>query len=258
MKKIIAFLLVLTIMASFAVVPVSAADARIEYCEYCQKEVEWTAWTTAGQKTLKAVETGHYYLAEDIFGSAQKIAMGTVCLDLNGYTIQSNQRALLSSGAQYAEGTPIINVMDSKGGGYVISEGGTNNPAGGTVVVSYGGVFNLYSGTLQYITTDASVTTLGGVVRVYHGDSVFNMWGGCVDGSKCQLVKDTNNLVSGTMDGCGAAIEVDGACTLNLRGGKVIAGKAESEAGRGDCVFVGGTTDKVIIAKDAQIDDIWF
>ena len=113
MKKYIAFLSVLALLMSCVAFVASAETARVEYCEYCQKEVEWTAWTSAN-KTLSSVETGHYYLAEDIYGSSQKIAKGTVCLDLNGHTLQSNNRALLSSGKQYA--TPIMNVMDSKGG----------------------------------------------------------------------------------------------------------------------------------------------
>ena len=256
MKKYIAFLSVLALLMSCVAFAASAKTARVEYCEYCQKEVEWTAWTVSN-RNLGSVETGHYYLAEDIFGSTQKVAKGTVCLDLNGYTLQSNSRALLSSGKQYTTGTPIINVMDSKGGGYVTSKAGANNPGGGTVVVSYGGEFNLFGGTLQYITTEDSVTTLGGVVRLYGGDAVFNMWGGCVDGSQCQLVEDTKGLI-GQYDGCGAAISLDGGCMLNLRGGKVIAGKAEPKAGRGDCVFVQGTKDRIVLAKDAQVDDIWF
>lgn len=257
MKKYIAFLSVLALLVSCVAFMASAATTRVEYCEYCQKVVEWTAWTSA-DKTLSSVATGHYYLAEDITGSSQKIAKGTVCLDLNGHTLQANNRALLSSGKQYA--TPIMNVMDTKGGGYVISKGGANNPAGGTAVASYGGVFNLYSGTLKYITTEDSITTAGGVVCVY-GDTaagVFNMWGGCIDGSECQLVEDTNNNISGNKDGCGGSIIVHSGSVLNLRGGRVIAGKAEPKAGRGDCVYVYGKTDQVVISKDAQVDDIWF
>lgn len=263
MKKCIALLSVMALLLSCVTLPAGAATTRVEYCEYCQEEVEWTAWTTTGHKSLSSVSTGHYYLKEDISGSAQKIAKGTVCLDLNGHTLQSNNRALLASGKQYTEGTPIMNVMDSKGGGYVISQGGTNNAAGGTATVSYGGVFNLYSGTLKYITTDASITTSGGVVCSYgdakDGGAVFNMWGGCVDGSQCQLTNDAGNKLGGTnRDGRGAAIAVYGYSVLNLRGGKVIAGKAEQNAGRGDCIYVESGNDKVVIANDAQIDDIWF
>ena len=260
MKKRIVFFVVLAFLVAFAAFSASAETARTEYCEYCGKEVEWTAWTTAGHRTLRPVETGHYYLAEDIYDSSQKIAMGTVCLDLNGHTLQSNNRALLSSGKQYA--TPILNVQDSVGGGYVISQGGTNNAGGGTVTASYGGVFNLYSGTLQYISTDTSITTVGGVVCVYGdasaGTGVFNMYGGVVDASQCQMVKDTKNQVGGNKDGCGAAIAVYGGSELNLRGGKVIQGKAEPDAGRGDCVFIHSAADRVTLARDAQVDNIWF
>ena len=261
MKKYIAFLFVFAMLISAVAVPVSADTARIEYCEYCQKEVEWTAWTSAGHMTLGAVKTGHYYLAEDIYGSSQKIANGTVCLDLNGHTLQANNRVLLSSGASYTDGTPIFNVQDSKGGGYVIGQGGSNNAGGGTAVASYGGIFNLYGGTLQYITTEESITTLGGVVSVYGSATaggIFNLWGGCIDGSKTQLVKDAGGKVSDVRDGCGGAVAVYSYGKLNLRGGKVIAGKAEPEAGFGDCIYVESANEQVVIAKDAQVDDIYF
>jgi len=258
MKKSIAFLLVLAILASFAVVPATAATARVEYCEYCQEMVEWTAWSGSA-KGLSKPETGHYYLAESFSIGSQKIAMGTVCIDLNGNTLESVGRALLCSGKQSEN--PIINVMDSKGGGHVIGKGGTNNAGGGTVTVSYGGEFNLYGGTLQYETIDGSITTLGGVVCVYGDKSssgTFNMYGGCVDGSKTQLVEDTKGHVSDIRDGCGAAVAVYGYGTLNIRGGQIIAGKAEPTKGFGDCVYVESANETVTVAKDASVDDIYF
>ncbi len=233
--------------------------ARIEYCEYCKTEVEWTAWTTADHKTLSEVATGHYYLKEDISGSAQKIIKGEVCLDLNGHTIQSNMRSLLISGAQYAN--PLLSVMDSKGGGQVVTNAGSNNAGGGLATVSGGGVFNLYGGTLKYITGAKSITTLGGVIGVSgtsKATSVFNMYGGCVDASQCQLVADTGSYINDTMDGCGAAIAVYSYGNLALRGGKVIGGEALEGVGRGDCVFVSNKTEQVVVANDAQIDEIWF
>ena len=259
MKKCIAILSALALVVCCLGVSVLAETARVEYCEYCQQEVQWTAWSSANKNT-GSWSTGHYYLAEDIIGGTQKIAKGTVCLDLNGHTIKTTGRALLCSGKQYEN--PVFNVMDSKGGGYVISQTGTNNGSGGTVTASYGGEFNLYGGTLQYISGEDSITTVGGVVCVYGdataGTGTFNMYGGCVDASQCQLVVDAKGYVSGNKDGCGAAIAVYGGSSLNLRGGKVIAGKAEPDAGRGNCVFIHSTADQVVIAKNAQVDNIWF
>ena len=75
-----------------------------------------TAWSGSAKGDSKP-GTGHYYLKDSFSISSQKIAMGTVCIDLNGNTLESVGRALLSSGKQCEN--PIINVMDSKGGGYV-------------------------------------------------------------------------------------------------------------------------------------------
>ena len=236
---------------------------RTEYCEYCKTEVTWTAWTSAGQKTLSSVTDGHYYLKEDISGSSQKIIKGTVCLDLNGHTLQGTMRSLLVSGAQATN--PILSVMDSKGGGYVISKGGTNNAGGGTVTISASsssyGTLNLYGGTLKYITGTSSITTLGGVVSISgnnKGKSTFNMYGGRIDGSECSLVVDEKSYIDDTKDGCGAAIACYNYGILNLRGGEVISGKALEGVGRGDCVFVSNKTETLTIAKDAKVEEIWF
>ena len=114
MKKYLALLFaaVLLLCAAVVAVPAAAATTRVEYCEYCQKEVEWTAWSSSAKGDSK-VATGHYYLADSFSIGSQKIAMGTVCLDLNGNTLESVGRALLCSGKQSEN--PIVNVMDLLG-----------------------------------------------------------------------------------------------------------------------------------------------
>ena len=258
MKKICALLLAVMLLASLAVVPVSAEETTVNRrCDYCANEVDWTPWD-ADDASVSDVATGHYYLTEDMPKSTQKIIKGRVCLDLNGFTLSATGRALLSSGAQYSAG-PVLNIYDSSsnGTGKVVSTGGSNNASGGTVTASSSGssvgVVNLYSGTLQYVTTNKSITTLGGVVGVSGG--IFNMYGGCVDATQCVLTDDSAEKV--TIDGCGAAIAAYSGGKVNLAGGQVIAGKANA-VGYGDCVYIHNANSPVVLEGDAQVEEVYF
>ncbi len=259
MKRTFAFLLVLVLLAGVTAVPAAADEETVHrYCSHCYNWVDWTPWG-ADDKSVSDVTTGHYYLTENMTGSTQKIIKGRVCLDLNGFTLSATGRALLSSGAQYSAG-PVLNIFDSSSGGTgkVVSTGGSNNASGGTVTASSSkgcvGVVNLYSGTLKYVTTNKSITTLGGVVSVSGG--IFNMYGGCVDASGCVLTDDSAENV--TIDGCGAAIAAYSGGEVNLKGGRVIAGTANESVGRGDCVFIHDANSQLILGGKAEVDEIYF
>ncbi len=261
MKKTLILILTVFLLIGVMAVTVSAAPTRTAYCEHCKQDVEWTPWTSATHKNKWYIDAGHYYLYEDIIsGDVQKILRGEVCLDLNGKTLSATSRAICVSGNEAADAG--LNLMDSAGGGYVISRGGTNNAGGGTIVVSYGSVFNMYSGTLQYITTETSMTTLGGVVSV-NGEkngakATFNLYGGTIDASQCRLVVDEKKYINDEIDGCGAAVAVYGSGVLNLAGGRVIAGATDVESGRGNCIYIRSKNEKVSVSNNAQIDEIYF
>ena len=74
MKKYLALLFAAVLLLSAAVVamPAAAATSRVEYCEYCQKEVEWTAWSSSAKGDSK-VATGHYYLADSFSIGSQRV-----------------------------------------------------------------------------------------------------------------------------------------------------------------------------------------
>ena len=250
-------LMIVVLLIGFTALPADAEEVTINrYCNHCLNWVDWTPWS-ADDASVSSVETGHYYLTENMPNSAQKTIRGIVCLDLNGFTISATKRALLSSVTQHPAG-PVLNIFDSVGGGMVVTSGGTNNPAGGTVTISGGGVVNLYSGTLKYVTTKNSVTTCGGVVCAYGANSTFNMYGGCVDGSACVLTDDSGNKVSACADGSGAAIAAYSGGVINLAGGRVIAGKANESVGRGDCIFIDDADSEIILGGDAEVDEIYF
>lgn len=265
MKKFLIAIVTLALLTGVIAGTASAEEAtENRFCHQCLNWVDWAPWG-ADDASLSSVPTGHYYLTEDIPGSAQKIAKGTVCIDLNGHTISATGRALLASRAQLTNPTDteraIINIFDTVGGGMVVSTGGTNNPMGGVVTVSNGGQVNLFSGTLKYISTDTGVTTCGGVVGVYTKNVFnpeFNMYGGVLDASECTLHEDVKNYVSGCADGCGGAVAVCDNGIVNLAGGEIVAGQANPTVGRGNSVFVNDTSSKLTLGGNAQVDDIYF
>jgi len=236
------------------VMAIKPATSKDGWCEYCKENVTWEPWTQDNTKTDNNVFTGHYYLYEDVTGCPVKIAKGTVCIDLNGHKLQSRGRSFVSSGQSYTEGTPIINMMDSQGGGCVIGTDGSNNPTGGTVYLIDGGVFNLYGGTLKH-TTDGtkSATTQGGVVCLFVSTKatvggVLNLYGGSIDASECTMKEG----------GIGAAVFVSKRSVFNAYGGDVYAGQITGDVKLGECVYLEDTTASILLTGNAKIDEIRF
>ena len=254
MKKILTWLLTLMLLAGVVVLSVSAeASSRTAECPYCKKEVSWTAWTKTNTSGVD-VEEGHYYLYEDLPNCVVKRAVGTVCIDLNGHTMKSRGRSLIVSGAYYTEGTPIMNVMDSQGGGCIIGTDYTNNPNGGTAYVVDGGVLNMYGGTLKHITDGTkSVTELGGVVCLFASTKAvvggtLNIYGGSIDARECTMKEY----------GEGAAIHVGKRSAFNAYGGAVYGGQITGDAKLGECVYLQDTTASALLSGNSNIDEIRF
>lgn len=224
------------------------------YCEHCKTDVQWQPLLSGSFGSSYTLSSGHYYLYEDVplpaarnYGS---ITGDTVCLDLNGKALHTNCRAFSVTG----KGT--LNIMDSASGGLIESYDSSNSVGGGVISTSGGAVINLYGGTLRMITGEDAYVAKGGVIAI--NGSTVNIYGGVVDASRCQLAKDRNDNVSGNTDGCGAAIAVYTNGALNIFGGQVIAGKAEPEEGRADCVLVQGAASKITLSGDAVVDEFYF
>jgi len=228
-------------------------EPRVAYCEACEKEVEWTP-LIAEQANNKNLGTGHYYLIEDQKAGAraenQKLVSAgeTLCYDLNGYTVEAQGRNFHVSGSG-----ATLNIMDSAGGGKVVSYSGGNNVGGGVILSGGGTRVNIYGGTLQFIRTDVAEgvyeTGNGGVISA--GGTV-NMYGGTMIGG--ELLKSSYYADTVTTNGCGATVFLSG--TLNVYGGKILSGKA-AEGACGDCIYLKSGA-KLSVTGDARIDDIFF
>ena len=249
MKKLLVMLLTLVLVAGAVVLSVSAeAEPRRADCPDCQKTVEWQPITVSNIADIcdgTDIINGHYYLYEDLKSFTYKTIREneTVCLDLNGKTITSTGRSFRVNKAK-----SVLNIMDSKTGGTIISKSAASNVHGGTITSSTGGTVNLYSGTLRYISTENSATTRGGVININGGN--MNIYGGTVDAGQCTLVykSDTEG---------GAAIAMNANTTLNISGGQIIAGN-KAQGGAADCVLVGAATAVVTLSGDAKVDELYF
>lgn len=245
-------------IAQFKVMLNAVSNEKKATCPTCNKEVTWTPLTEAGffsycPKQAATLPDGHYYLMEDIdyryVGTTpqrhQIDVSGTLCLDLNGHTINSYSRTLnVKSGA-------TMTLLDSSATpGSIISNNGNTNHQGGAVIVD--GTFNLYNATVQSNQSEAENsqdTVRGGTISV-NANGIFNMYSGKVIGTQ---LMDYANLT--TDKGCGGTIYSVG--TLNLLGGEIVAGKA-MDVGYGDCIYIGNSTATTKISGDAKIDEIFF
>lgn len=234
---------------------------RTAYCEHCKETVEWKPLYKQAMRDCYTLGSGHYYVYEDTANPGRDNYLriqGNTCLDMNGKTVNFFGRTFnINGNTSDYDGKATLNLMDSVGTGSFNSHDSSNGVGGGCVATSNGAVINMYGGTLRMITGNEKVyVTKGGVVQL-NGSTMY-MYGGTIDASQCTLAKDNGNHVSGDTDGCGAAVAVYASAKLYAYGGRIIAGHAEPEAGRGDCVLVQGTDANVTLGGDAWIDELYF
>jgi len=230
-------------------------DFVVRRCEACGEDVEWIP-LTARQAGVQYHGPGHFYLVEDfpIEASAQKLLEkgDKCCIDLNGHSITTKGRSLnINSGA-------TLNLMDSEGGGSIVSYSGNNNVGGG--VVSCSGTFNLYGGTLQFIRTEEGIkpgyeTAMGGVVSC---SGKFYMYGGTLIGGQLGI---SGNDADGkpiltSNNGYGGTVRIGSSAYFYLYGGTVKSGKA-AEGGEGDCVYLSSSSSRMYLSGDACVDNIY-
>lgn len=179
------------------------------YCPICDKEVTFNNWfSTVSMPNIP----GHYYIEEDLemYSGAYAGVQGEITLDLNGKTITMMQdgRRFYTLGEQV-----ILNVIDTVGGGKAVVANGGKGPQDRGMFVQqdgYGSVFNLYGGTI-----DGSEKIAVNSLCVDNLNGVFNMYGG--------------TLLGGTTTGVGGgAILVQN--EVNIYDGEIIGGNCAEVA----------------------------
>lgn len=244
MKKIICLLVAVLTVCLFMQLGLGARAATVPTtCEACGTTPTWevmpaTIPTTAGHY--------HYYLDKDVTPKQLLVQAGvTMCLDLNGYNIQTDGRSMIVyNGA-------AVNIMDSSAAqtGFLQGSRGSNNGAGGTICVQENATLSLYSGTLKFLMDDtgSQKTYKGGVIWMKDGGANVNVYGGRIEGG--ELMQSGNNKP------VGGAISVGSNSKLYISGGVITSGK--TEGGSAPCIYTGASTASVTITGDPKIEDIY-
>ena len=243
MKKLICLLVALVALCALPVL-VSAETTVPTTCAACGGTPTWEVMPSAIPTTAGHY---HYYLDKTVQPSQLFIKSGvTVCLDLNGYGIETSGRAFI-----VYTGSGGLNIMDSSEAktGYVRGSRGTNNPTGGAITVQDKATLKLYGGTLrhQQNTTGTAKIYRGGVVWVKTGGTMY-MYGGRVEGT--DLMDDGSNMPRG------AAISVASSGKLYISGGTVTAGTLPGR-GYAPCVLAESATASVTLSGNPQIEDLY-
>ena len=247
-------------------------------CPYCQEEVEWTALTAITANT--AIESGHYYLAEDVESSAAyTLAAGKeICVHLNGKTL-SSASAVFSTASSTAAGESVLNLM---GEGIVTTSTenvvfllkGNANLLGGTIKHDHGvstasillqratGVLNLYNG----VTFDLDEGKTGGSISVTYG--TLNIYGGNINKGIVKItgqdkIQHHFNMYGGTIaDGISIGnlfpsgsftISGDSVILPNNGGLKIASGKLLTVGELGESASIAVTADGVFTTELADL-----
>ena len=217
MKKYLAILIALLLVVAVSVIAVSAetqTESDTVFCERCKKNIpaeEWMEWTATGGDVNKE---GHYYLADTFLTQETTInipALKFICFDLRGNSwITEGIRPLVVEGD--------FSIMDSVGGGKILTTGG-HLQDGGFASVTNVGALNIYGGTIQRIVREDITLFHGGLLDIQGG--AVNIYGGTLSGGVVSGIK----VSSTTKTPRGGNIYMAGG-TLNIYGGTVTGGMA--------------------------------
>ena len=221
------------------------ADTQVPTtCQACGTQQTWTVLPSS-VASLKAGHY-HYYLDKDVTPKQLILPLDvnvTVCLDLNGHSINTDGRAM------YLKNGNVVNLMDSSAGktGYICGSTGSNNTASGTIHLEKGSALNLYSGTIKFQKDNVGLGVCRGIVGMDAG-SRMQVLGGKVEGGE---------LVTGTLSnaGCGGAIYMTGSSNLVISGGEITSGIVP-DSGDGPCIFASAIASKITLSGNARVEEI--
>lgn len=243
-KIIVEFARLLAIVNSKSEIAVKEA-----YCEACGKDVEWKPLLNSNNGD-HFWYSGHYYLYEDINDAntcGKRIRNSeTVCLDLNGHRLQTNERTCGRSFVVEASAT--LNVFDS-------SEEKTGVISGQGMIVSYNRSADTYSyenGGTIYVQNKGTLNLYGGAIerRIVQDPYYRNSYN--ADEGYYRLVENFGVELGGT-------IYVHATANFNAYGGVITNGTAVTA---GDCVYSQSTSATnggfVTLSGGANIAQIYF
>jgi hypothetical protein len=238
-------------------------------CQHCSPNENVTWKPLFAHNAADRNWVGHRYLKEDLLNSECRTINSNdqLCLDLNGHTIESKNRAFNTR--ENSESTledesaknATVSIMDSsvKKTGKIIGNSAKNNPYGGTIkIVGRSNTLNIYGGTFsfnnveEYNSDTGFGTGRGGVIAL---TGILNLYGGTIQGADMVDISERGGDFSSYF-GMGGAVFISGGY-MNVYGGSITSGTVP-ETGVGPCVYLASSNSKVSISRNATIDDIYF
>ena len=212
-----------------------AAGVKEAYCSHCDSTVLWKQWAGVGSE-------GHYYL-DDTYTHTDKygteiLADNLVVLDLAGHTMIGDKvRAFDINGELF--------VLDSVGGGEIVTGGLTDENAVGGVIRTRKGTLTVLGGTLRMADDHSTTIKNGGVIYIDKTGEVTLKGGAVMNGVTTERggnIYLANGGAKLTLDG---ATVTGGTCgTGNSNGGGNIAVLSSSVVDIKSGVVSGGNSPK--------------
>lgn len=239
-------------------------------CQHCSPGEDVTWKPLFAHNAADRNWVGHRYLVDDLLNSECRTINSNdrLCLDLNGHTIESKNRAFntredseLTLDVDETAKNAIVSIMDSskEKTGKIIGNSAKNNPYGGTIkIVGRSNTLNIYGGTFsfnnveEYNSDTGFGTGLGGVIAL---TGILNLYGGTIQGADMVDISERGGDFSSYF-GMGGAVFINGGY-MNVYGGSITSGTVP-ETGVGPCVYLASSNSKVSISRNATIDDIYF
>ncbi len=226
----------------------SIETPRMLKCPGCNQEVKWTAINAYNYSKLRAGETGHYYLVEDI-STTKTIDVqenATVCLDLNGHNLSSTQRVFS------LPATATLNFVDSVGTSAVNATMYSSNPVSGIAIIN--GTCNIYGGSYRLLESDLEKGTSAAGLFSVQKKAHLNIYGGTLYGA--DLTDDKYGYTA--KDGYGSAIYMYSNSNLLIGGDARIVSGTVPAHGAGTCIVAHDNSCKVTLQGNANVDEIYF
>ena len=226
----------------------ASGNTKNATCPNCGNSAEWVGLNTYTYSNYKAELNGHYYLLEDlsINDSISLKAGAKVCLDLNGHSLTSAERAFS------VPSKSTLNLIDSVGTGVANATMHGNNPVSGMCQIS--GTMNIYGGSYRLLRgTVEKGTAAAGLFSIQAGANL-NIYGGTLYGADL-----TDNKYGYTAkDGYGSAIYLYSNSNLFVGGDAHIVSGTVPAHGAGTCVAVHDRTGKITLQGNANVDEIYY
>ena len=227
--------------------------AKIAPCTHCNEdEVTW--YQFAGE-----FASGHYYLADNF---TQEVTYGVVVAEGTEVVLDLAGKSIIGDKVRAIDNSGNLFIMDTVGGGEIVTGGNTENNSLGGVIRVRKGVLTLMGGTLRLADDHSNSIQRGGViyiddagtVRIKDGtvsNGVTTERGGniFVEGGGARLIVEGGLITNGTAgtgnSNGGGNIAVLSNSFVEISGGTISNGRTEKNAGNivatGNLTISGGT-----------------